>query len=224
MINVLLVDDHHLVRSGIRRLLDDAPGIKVIGEADSGEKAIRMARKKKPDVVLMDVNMPGMGGIEATRKMHKLYPEVKIIAITVYGEEPFPSQLLKAGASGYLTKGCDAEEMTHAIRAVHGGKRYISMDVAQHLAMTLLPGGEASPFESLSHRELQVMLMVTKGHKVPEISDKLCISPKTVSTYRYRLFDKLGVETDVELTHLAMRHGLIDSSSDSTHSADEDME
>lgn len=214
MINVMLVDDHHLVRSGIRRLLDDVAGIKVIDEADSGEAAIRVLRKKKPDVVLMDVNMPGMGGIEATRKMHRLYPDLKIIAITVYGEEPFPTQLMKAGAVGYLTKGCDAQEMTHAIKTVCRGKRYISMDVAQHLAMTLLPGGDASPFESLSHREMEVMLMVTKGRKVPEISDKLCISPKTVSTYRYRLFEKLGVDSDVELTHLAMRYGMIDSAED----------
>ena len=211
MINVLLVDDHDLVRVGIRRLLTDLKGIKVVGEAKSGEEAIRVVRDLQPHVVLMDVKMPGIGGLEATRKLLRTDPDIKVIAVTVYGDEPFPSRLLQAGAAGYITKGSSLDEMVQAIRTVHSGQRYISPEVAQQLALKHLSDQEASPFDTLSERELQVMIMITNGQKVQEISDKLCLSPKTVNSYRYRLFEKLSVNSDVELTHLAMRHGMIDT-------------
>ncbi len=210
MINVLLVDDHDLVRTGIRRLLEDAGGIKVYAEASSGEDAISEARKKRPDVVLMDVSMPGIGGLEATRKMMQIYPDLPIIIVTVHTDDPFPSSLLKAGASGYLHKGCSVDEIITGIKAVHSGKRYISSDIAQNLALSLLPGNQKSPFESISQREMQVMIMLVQGNKVQEISEKLCLSPKTVSTYRTRLFEKLRVGNDAELTRLAMHHGILD--------------
>jgi len=209
-IKVLLVDDHELVRTGIRRLLDDFDDLDVIAEAESGEEAITLVRKLRPQVVLMDVNMPGIGGLEATRKLTQIDPAVKVIVVTIHLDEPFPTRLLKAGAAGYLTKGCAVSEIVAAIRQVGKGKRFIGSDVAQQLAMTMLPGNDKSPFDALSQRELQVMLMVTQGQKIQEIADKLCLSPKTVSTYRYRLFEKLDVKSDVELTHLAMRHGMID--------------
>lgn len=213
LINVLLVDDHDLVRIGIRRLLSDVKGIKVIGEAKSGEEAVRMARELKPHVVLMDVKMPGIGGLEATRKLIRADPDIKVIAVTVYGDEPFPSRLLQAGAAGYITKGSSLEEMLQAIRTVFNGQRYISPEVAQHLALKHLnlPEQDASPFDALSEREMQVMLMITSGQRPQDIADKLCLSSKTVNSYRYRLFEKLGVNSDVELTHLAMRHGMLDT-------------
>jgi two-component system, NarL family, invasion response regulator UvrY len=210
MIRVLLVDDHHLVRAGIRRILNDVPGIGVVGEADCGEEALRLAREDLPDVVLMDVSMPGIGGLEATRRLRRLYPSLRIIVLTVHTGGPYPTRLLDAGAAGYLTKGCGVEEIANAIREVHSGRRYIGADIARELALSLLPGSEKSPFDRLSHRELQVMLMVTHGQGVQEISEQLCLSPKTVSTYRYRLYEKLGVGNDVELTRLAMRHGIVD--------------
>jgi two-component system invasion response regulator UvrY len=160
----------------------------------------------------MDVNMPGIGGLEATRKLLQIHGDMKIIVVTMHVEEPFPTRLLKAGATGYLTKGCAITEIVEAIRTVHKGKRFIGSDVAQQLALGMLPGNDRSPFDALSQRELQVMLMVTQGQKIQEIAEMLCLSPKTVSTYRYRLFDKLNVKSDVELTHLAMRHGMIDDS------------
>lgn len=209
-IKVLLVDDHDLVRTGIRRLLDDAEGIDVVAEAKDGEDALAIVRKKLPDVVLMDVNMPGIGGLEATRKIAQIAPQLPVIILTVHTDDPFPSSLLKAGASGYLHKGCTLDEIILAINEVHAGRRYICADIAQTLALSLLPGNEGSPFDTLSQRELQVMLMVLKGHKTQEISDKLCLSPKTVSTYRHRLFDKLNVSSDTELTRLAMRYGMLD--------------
>ena len=211
MINVLLVDDHDLVRIGIRRLLTDVSGIKVVGEAKSGEEALKLARELKPQVILMDVKMPGIGGLEATRKVLRADPDVKVIAVTVYGEEPFPTRLLQAGAVGYITKGSSLDEMVQAIRTVHTGQKYLSPEVAQQLALRHLTDQDDSPFDSLSERELQVMIMITNGQKVQAISDKLCLSPKTVNSYRYRLFEKLGVNSDVELTHLAIRHGMLDT-------------
>ena len=210
MIRVSIVDDHELVRTGIIRILGDVSDIEVVAEASSGEEAVQMVKTQRPDVVLMDVNMPGIGGIEATRKLTQMYPDLKVIVVTIHVDDPFPSRMLQAGAVGYLTKGCAVDEMVNAIREVYAGRRYISADVAQHLALKLMPGGDESPFDALSPRELQVMLMLTQGTKVQEISDKLCLSPKTVSTYRHRLYDKLGVSSDVALTRLAMRYGVVD--------------
>jgi two-component system invasion response regulator UvrY len=212
MISVLIVDDHELVRTGIRRVLDDVPGIKVQAEAESGEEALKLVRKKRPDVVLMDVSMPGIGGLEATHKLNSIYPDLPVIILTVHTDDPFPSSLLKAGASGYLHKGCKVEEIVAAIKEVHAGGRYIGTAIAQNLALSLLPGNEGSPFDNLSQREMQVMLMLVQGEKVRDISEKLHLSPKTVSTYRSRLFEKLGVRNDADLTRLAIRHGMLDES------------
>lgn len=211
MIKVLLVDDHELVRTGIKRLLDDSRGIEVVGEAETGEDAIRLGKELKPQVVLMDVNMPGIGGLEATRKLLQYDPEIKVIVVTVHAEAPFPTRLLEAGATGYLSKDCGFEEIISAIRAVNEGERYIASEIAQQIALAMMPGSRQSPFDKLSQREMQVMLMVTQGQNVQDISDKLCLSPKTISTYRHRLFEKLNVENDVELTRLAMRHGMIEA-------------
>ena len=211
MIKVLLVDDHQLVRSGINRILQDAEGIEVVGEASSGEEAISLTREVKPNVILMDVSMPGIGGIEATRKLLRVDENLKIIALTVYADEPYPTSLLEAGASGYLTKGCEVTEIVNAISTVIRGERYLGKDIAQQMALSALPGGKKNPFDKLSQREVQVMLMITQGKKLQDISDKLCLSPKTVSTYRYRIYEKLDVDNDVELTHLAIRHGMVDN-------------
>ncbi len=209
VIKVLLVDDHGLVRSGIRRLLDDIEGIRVVADVASGEDAVAVVRQLRPDVVLMDVDMPGIGGLEATRRIVQAASGVSVVALMAHIEEPYPARLLEAGASGCLTKDCGLEEITAAIAAVSEGGRYISADIARQMALSMLPGGTNSPFDQLSQRELQVMMMVTQGHSLQVISEKLCLSPKTVSTYRYRLYDKLGVDNDVELTHLAMRHGIL---------------
>lgn len=211
MIKVLLIDDHELVRLGVKRLLQDVNGIKVIAEGSTGEEAIKLVRELAPDVVIMDVQMPGIGGLEATRKMIRYNPMVKILALTVLEEEPYPSRLLQAGAAGYITKGSSTEEMVKAIRMLHAGKRYVSSGVAQQLALKRFSEGEESPLESLSEREMQIMLMITQGQKVQDISDTLCLSSKTVNSYRYRIFEKLGVKSDVELTLLAVRLGVIDA-------------
>jgi DNA-binding NarL/FixJ family response regulator len=211
VINVLVVDDHDLVRTGIRRMLADVTGITVVGEADCGEEALLRVRELRPDVVLMDVKMPGIGGMEATRKIIRSHPSVKVIAVTACDEEPFPSRLLQAGVAGYLTKGAALEEMIKAIRQVFAGHRYISADIAQQLALKPFQAQrEISPFEMLSEREMQIALMIAECQKVQTISDKLCLSPKTVNTYRYRIFEKLEITSDVELAILAVRHGMVD--------------
>lgn len=210
MINVLLADDHELVRTGIKRLLDDVKDIKVTAVAENGEQAIKLARTQHPDVILMDVTMPGIGGLEATRRIKQSQPHIPIIVLTMHTNDPFPSRLLEAGASGYLHKDCGIDEIVRAIRTAVDGQRYISSDIAQSLVLSLLPGKEDSPIDALSERELQVMLMLVQGHKVQAISEKLCLSPKTISTYRYRVFDKLGIHNDAELTRLAMRYGMLE--------------
>ncbi len=211
MINVVVVDDHDLVRAGITRLLSDVQGIEVVGEANSGEQAIQVAKEKHPHVVLMDVKMPGMGGLEATRKMLRNDPSIKIIALSIYDSEPFPTKLLQAGASGYLTKGALLDEMVNAIRTVKAGKRYLGPEIAQQLALKNLSDLEQnSPFDALSERELQVTIMITSGVSVQAIAEKLCVSPKTINSYRYRIYEKLEVKSDVELTLLALRHGILD--------------
>jgi len=212
MVDVLLVDDHELVRTGLRRILESNPEFRVVGEAVDGESAVRLARELSPQLVMMDINMPGMGGIEATRKICRHDPKVRVIAVTVHEETPFPEKLHDAGALGYITKGCAAEEMFEAIRTVMEGRPFVSGEVSKRMTLARLTGlAPESPFIDLSQREIQVLLMVTQGKKNQEISDQLCLSPKTISTYRRRLFEKLGVENDVELTHLALRHGLIDA-------------
>ena len=210
MIKVLLVDDHELVRMGIKRLLQDVQGFKVVGVAGTGEEAIVLAKELNPDVVIMDVHMPGIGGLEATRKMIRHNPDIKILALTIYEDEPYPSRLLQAGAAGYITKGSDPEEMIRAIRTINSGQRYISPTIAQQIAIKRFTKGEESPLDVLSERELQIMVMITQGQKVQDISAKLCLSPKTVNSYRYRIFEKLAINSDVELTLMAMRLGMLE--------------
>ena len=211
MINILLVDDHELVRSGVSKILNEVKGFKVIDECETGEEAIVFCRQTEPDVILMDMEMPGMGGLEATKKILRLAPEIKVIMLTAHTEDPFPTKVMQIGAAGYLTKGAAPKEMINAIRAVNSGQRYLPAEIAQQMALSQFKSVEENPFSELSDRELQIMLMITRGKKVPDISENLHLSTKTINSYRYRMFEKLGVGNDVELTHLAIRHGMINT-------------
>ena len=210
MINVLLTEDHLLVRSGIRRLLEDSNQVKIVGEADCGEDSLKLAQELKPDVILMDVNMPGIGGVEACRRILQRNPAQKIIVLTIHNEQTFPKRMLEIGAKGYLTKECGVDEMLPAIRQVYNGGAYIAPSIAQQLALSLLPGNEHNPIDKLSRREFQVMLMISHGLTNAEISDKLCLSPKTISTYRLRLLDKLGAQNEVDLIKIAVEQGIVE--------------
>jgi two-component system, NarL family, invasion response regulator UvrY len=212
VIRILVADDHDMVRMGLVRMLSDVPDVSVIGEAKTGEEAVTLARKHKPDVILMDVKMPGIGGLEATRKIIAHEPGIKIIAVTAISDDMFPERLMNAGASGYVTKGAHFDEMIKAIKSVCAGVPYMSASVAQQLALRSCGRikGSASPFESLSERELQTAIMVANGVKASAIADALCVSSKTVNSYRYRIFEKLKINSDVELTLLAVKHKILD--------------
>jgi len=211
MIKVLLVDDHELVRTGIEGLLNLQEDITVVGVSDCGETALDMLANMTPDVVLMDVNMPGIGGVEACRRVLQKHPDIKVIALSVLKDGPIPQQLLKLGALGFISKGSPVEEMVTAIRTVYSGKRYLCSEVANNLAFQGLPGANDSPFEKLSQRESEVTNLILQGKSIKEMSDMLVLSDKTINTYRYRLYEKLKVKNDVELTRLAVKFKHIDS-------------
>ncbi|MGQ3892401.1 two-component system response regulator LetA [Legionella sp. CNM-4043-24] len=214
MIKVLIVDDHALVRMGIRRLLDDLSDMQVVAEAESGEEALILVKTHKPDVILLDMKMPGIDGWEVTRRLKKSNPLIKIIAVTAVCAEPLPSRVLQLGAMGYLTKESGVEEMAAAIRKVAKGERYLSAEVAQKMAINSLESVKDSPFDALSEREMQVMFMITTGMEVSDIAERLFLSTKTVNGYRYRMFEKLNIKNDVELTWLAMKHRVIEKPAD----------
>lgn len=216
MIRVLVVDDHELVRSGITRMLADDPDINVVGQSSSGEDAINFVRKDPPDIVLMDIRMPGIGGLEATRRILRIDDTIRVIVVTACADDPYPARVMQSGATAYITKGADIREMVRAIRMAHSGQRYISPEIAQKMALKQLGSdkeeeGELSLFDRLSEREMQIALMVVDCQKVQDISDKLCLSPKTVNSYRYRIFEKLEISSDVELALMAVRFGLLDA-------------
>ena len=206
MITVLLVDDHELVRSGVEALLNAVEDINVLAVCECGEKALQLISQQQPDVVLMDVNMPGMGGFEACRRILHNYPKVKIIGLSVHNGGAIPQQLLKLGVEGFVSKASPVSEMVAAIRTVMSGKRYLCQDVASNLVFESIETGENSPFYQLSQREAEVAQMILKGKGIQEIAEALALSDKTVNTYRYRLYAKLKIKNDVELTRLALKH------------------
>ena len=209
-ISILIVDDHALVRAGVTRILVDEPDLLVIGEASSGEKAIEFITMHMPDIVIMDARMPGIGGIEATHRLLAMYPDLKIIAISAVVSGAIPSQMLRAGARSFLTKNVSVDELCKAIRMVQSGQRYVTPDVATQMAVDPFNKNGGSLFDKLSRREMQIAQMLTDGKKVSRIAEYLSLSPKTVYSYRYRIFEKLGIHSDVELTILAVKHGLAD--------------
>jgi two-component system, NarL family, invasion response regulator UvrY len=209
MIRIVLVDDHELVRTGFRHILSREADLEVIGEGATGEEGIALARKLAPEVMLMDLHLPGISGLEAIERIVRGDSRTRVIAVTAQDEQPFPRRALEAGAAGYLTKACPAEELVRAVRTVARGGRYLSADVARELALANLPGTGQSPFEALSKRELEVAMQLARGGDLQGIARLLSLSPKTVATYKYRLFEKLGVDNEVALAQLAQRFGVL---------------
>lgn len=217
-INIMVVDDQQLVRTGLMRLLGDMPGFTIVGEAECGEQALetveKMAEKSAaPDVVLMDLRMPGIGGLEATRKLLRRFARVKVVAVTGCDDHPFPQRCLESGATAVVTKDASIEEMAKAIKMAVVGKRYLSQQIAQDMALKALEVKDdklASPFECLSERELQIAIMIMAGVKTNDMAQKLSLSPKSVNTYRYRMFEKLKITSNMDLALLATRHGLLE--------------
>ncbi|PHS71697.1 MAG: DNA-binding response regulator [Cycloclasticus sp.] len=207
-IKVLLIDDHELVRSGIEHLLSSDLDIDVVAVGSSGEDAIRLTEKLNPDVILMDLNMPGIGGTEAIKRILRKNPKAKIIALSVYDDGPIPHQAINFGAKGYINKGCPVDEMIKAVTTVFKGGNYLSSDVATNLVFSA-QDVEQNTFSLLSDRELQIVTKIVDGHKISDIADEPSISPKTVNTHRYRAHEKLGIASDIELVRLALDQGLL---------------
>ncbi|MFZ2754526.1 MAG: response regulator [Lysobacteraceae bacterium] len=208
-IRVFLLDDHALVRSGMRMMLAAETDIEVVGEADTGEIALPMIRKLAPDVVLCDLHLPGISGLEVTERIVKGGYGCKVVVVSVLEDGPIPKRLIEAGASGYVGKAGDAAELLRAVRDVARGKRYLANGVAQHLALAGI-GGEASPFDCLSRRELEVAMLLAQGLRQEEIAKRLSLSAKTVNTHKARLFEKLEIQDSIALARLCSQYGLSD--------------
>lgn len=209
IIRVFVVDDHALVRAGMRMILSGEVDIEVVGEADCGEEALPLIRKLKPDVVLCDLHLPGVSGLELTERILKGDHGTRVIVVSVLEDGPMPKRLLEIGASGYVGKGGDAGELLRAVREVARGKRYLASSVAQNLALYGI-GGEGSPFDSLSSRELEVAMLLTQGLRQEDIAKRLSLSAKTVNTHKTRLFEKLGIHDTIALARLAGQYGVAD--------------
>lgn len=210
---VLVVDDHDLIRLGICRLLTDVPGVLVVGQAASGEEAMRQARELSPDIIFMDIRMPGVGGVEATKRILLQHPDIKVIVVSAFNDDLYPSTLLKAGAAGYITKNADAAELKVAVQTALAGKVYVNPELAQLMVLNgMKVSHDGSPFLELSQRELQIAELISSGVRSKDVADMLNISPKTINTYKTRIYDKLNVSNDVELALSAVKYGLVDPS------------
>ena len=209
-ITILLVDDHAVVRMGFKMLIEAEEGIKVIGEAESGEIAVKLFQELKPDIIVMDITMPGIGGLEAIDRIIAKDKNTKILVLSAHEDSVHPKRVLNAGAMGYLTKRSAAEELIKAIKSIHQGKRYLEPNIAQQMAITQL-SGETNPVEILSDREFEVFIALAKGKSTNEIADTLCLSPRTVGTHLYNIKQKLNANNSAEIALIAIRCGLIDA-------------
>lgn len=208
-IRVFIVDDHALVRTGMRMILSAETDIEVVGDAETGEEAMPLIRRLKPDVVLCDLHLPGLSGLEVTERIVKGDHGTRVIIVSVLQDGPMPKRLLEAGASGYVGKGGDAGELLRAIREVARGRRFLASGIAQNLALAGIDG-DASPFDSLSPREMEIALLLVQGLRQDDIARRLSLSAKTVNTHKTRLFEKLEITDTIALARLASRYGVID--------------
>lgn len=208
MIRLMIVDDHELLRLGLRQIFSEFHDIEVVAEAGEGDAAIRLCREVRPDVVVLDVSLPGLSGFELTRRLRMGKPAVTVLALSVHDTSPFPERMMEAGASGYLSKGCSVSELVQAVRTVARGGRHIGSSIAQKMILNSMDGQNGTPFDNLSAREMEVLMLLSEGHRLSEIADAMHLSPKTVATYKYRIFEKLETRNDVEVTRLAMRYGI----------------
>lgn len=208
-INVMLVDDHAVVRMGFKMLLETASDIKVIAEAESGEQAIKFYMEHHPDVIVMDITMPGIGGLEAIERIMAKDNTARILVLSAHEDSVHPKRVLNAGAIGYLTKRSAAEELIKAIRMVAARKMYLEANIAQQMAIQQL-SGESNPVDVLSDREFEVFMALAKGKTTNDIADTLCLSPRTVGTHLYNIKQKLNANNSAEIALIAMRSGLID--------------
>ncbi|NND45077.1 MAG: response regulator [Xanthomonadales bacterium] len=211
MIELMIVDDQEIVRAGLRMIVESGRNMQVVAESATGETAVQTCREIEPDVIVLDISLPGLSAFECTRRLKRVLPKAGIIILAAHAKSPYPSRLLDAGASGYLTRDCAPEEFLEAVQVVAEGGRFIGSEAAKQLALSILPGTAESPFDELSAREMEVMLKLTEGNRIPDIASLMCLSPKTIATYKYRIYDKLGTRSEVDLVRMAMRYGLLEA-------------
>lgn len=208
MIRIVVADDHPIIREGLKRILGGVEDLVVVGEAGSGPETLDLARRAQANVVLLDVSMPGRGGLETVQELKRLVPGVRILMLTVHPEDDFAIRCLRAGADGYLTKEAAPELLVEAVRKIHAGRKYVSPALAELLALNLDAGHEKAPHERLSARELEILRLIASGKTVGEIGTELHLSVKTVSTYRARILEKTGLKNNASIMRYAVEHGL----------------
>jgi DNA-binding NarL/FixJ family response regulator len=210
MIKVFIVDDHEIIREGLKKILKEESDLVVVGEAQNGVDLLEKITKIECDIVLLDMNMPGRNGLDLLGDLKNLKPNLHILVLSIHPEDKFALRTLKAGASGYLCKDTALEELVIAIRKVHNKGRYLSTTLAEQLAFDIMPVKDQLPHELLSNREQEIMVMLSSGKKVKDIAAELQLSISTVFTYRVRIFEKLSLKNNVELTHYAILNKLVD--------------
>lgn len=209
MIRVVIADDHAVVRAGVKQILADASGVSVVGEASSGNEALELVRKTPCDVLILDISMPGRGGMETLKQLRSESSDLPVLFLTMHAEEQYAVRAIKAGAAGYMTKDSIADDLVNAVRKVSAGKKYITASVAERLAEEIGMDAEKTPHERLSDREYQIFIMIASGKTVSEIGKELSLSVKTISTYRARILEKTGLRNNAEITHYAFQEKLV---------------
>lgn len=210
MIKILIADDHAIVREGLKQVLSESPEFSVAGEASNGYEVMEMIRKKSFDLIVLDIALPGRSGLDILKEIKSQKPKLPVLILSMYPEEQYAVRVLKAGASGYLTKESAPNELVNALKQITQGKKYISASLAEKLALDLGVDTEKPPHENLSDREYEVMRMIASGKRIKEIADELSLSEKTISTYRTRILEKMGMKNNAELTHYAIKNKLVE--------------
>ena len=209
-IRVMLADDHAVVRRGLRQIIADSGDISVIGEASDYAELSALMRKEECDVLVLDISMPGKNGIEVLKIVHERLPKLPVLILSMYPEDQYAMRALKAGAAGYVTKDSAPEKLVDAIRLLARGKKYITPELAATLAERLTDPDDQAPHQTLSDREYETLRLIASGKKLSDIAEVLALSPKTVSVYRSRLLEKMKLKNNAELTHYALKHGLVE--------------
>lgn len=210
MIKIIIADDHEIVRAGLKRILDEDPFIEVIEEASTGIEAIKKIKANPPDVVILDISMPEMDGLDATKQIHEFFPKLPILILTIHVPRQYAFRLFRAGAMGYLVKNTAPDELVKAVHRLNAGRVYMSPEVSEELALQRIEdGGNLTPTEWLSDRELQTLTLIASGKTIREIAESLNLSPKTIETYRTRVIRKLNLRNNSDLTRFAIENNLL---------------
>lgn len=209
MIRIIIADDHAVVRTGLKQIIESDPNLRVTGEASNGFELIEKIQEGNYDVVLLDISMPGKDGLETLKDVKRIKPRLPVLIFTVYPEDQYAVRLLKAGAAGYLNKECEPEELIEAIHRVAMGRKYVSENLAEILAQKIEETSSVPLHESLSDREFQVLCMIASGRTIKQIAEELQLSSNTISTYRIRILEKMKMKNNAELTHYAIKNGLV---------------